>query len=914
MVIGTANKWSLYVVRKATNPPTSSANFIDYTPHTISFSTTGGINKLGYFEATLVDVNTADELLDIAKGNLVYILSGVKLVGKFVLTKPKFNSDYTVKILGYAATGSEGNGTLDRQSLPKITYSERLGCDILGSTLDTCEGLTVNQASNAIIQLDTTNYGSNSKYYSIGFENDNRVAAVNTYVSVTNQEWWVDYGCNGVSCLGSVPFMCPDTLNVAAYQGNPTTVAKCLYFVGTTQNVFDGGGGESIESNANHVIIEGQDLNINPVTSQSFDSTCDYSCVVSPIDGWLSSCISDTATGIPMGTSAPGLYYQTCGWSIISPTCCGMIKIDNEIISFYGWCDSSTIWVDCRGYLGTTATSHKQGSDVVTLNLNDGNSPTKLKLYVVDNTFTADTCLVIGSEYILYAGCGTDGLGLYYDCVGRGWQATGGDKTHYAHGDCVHIKSCCWTPSNPAANDNSIYCNGLLTKSLSDNSPRNRHMLDMKSQWVMLNKKLPIKDICFEAINVACMWSDIDLGDWVELCDGSCVGLSDGCCVRITGWNYDFDGREKLIFFANQDTVRTYPSSSLDYVCEKQETQQHSQQAPMRTYTQYFDASDCDGVSNFQSVGNKRLSDVMTPICNFDAANKCYVDAVTSFWADGTDPYIIACSSCGVCVPIINGVTCITSPCIKSTGTISSTGDIYASAGDMYVTAGYCFYSEVADFSCVCGDTWVRGSIICADSCVCAPLITGTTCVCSLSVGATSVTGTYVTGSVCIQTPILCSTSCVKSPIIVGSTCVSSVLTCGTTCTQTPISCASNCVVSPVICGTTCVHSPLLCATSSVYSVGSSASVLGLANFFNSSASAGAYGEIHIGKSLAANCMGVIGFDNTNGYMYINLFGESPSDGLAIYDGGNVCAGKILASCELCATCKFKLPVGTNLY
>ncbi len=58
------------------------------------------------------------------------------------------------------------------------------------------------------------------------------------------------------------------------------------------------------------------------------------------------------------------------------------------------------------------------------------------------------------------------------------------------------------------------------------------------------------------------------------------------------------------------------------------------------------------GQTNFG--GNKAVN-LANPSSNQDAATKCYVDACAgggSLWADGSNPYIVPCNSCSICVTI----------------------------------------------------------------------------------------------------------------------------------------------------------------------------------------------------------------------------------------------------------------------
>jgi len=59
---------------------------------------------------------------------------------------------------------------------------------------------------------------------------------------------------------------------------------------------------------------------------------------------------------------------------------------------------------------------------------------------------------------------------------------------------------------------------------------------------------------------------------------------------------------------------------------------------------------------------------VVTPAINLNGTTcTSWPAAGTSLWADGTDPFIVACSSCGICVPIVSATTCVTSPILCAT-------------------------------------------------------------------------------------------------------------------------------------------------------------------------------------------------------------------------------------------------------
>lgn len=759
-IIGTANKWSLYVVRKASDPPTDDTPFTDYTPHTISFLANGGINKLGYFETTLIDISTNDEKLDIAKGNLIYIMSGTKLVGKYVLSKPKFRTDFTVKISGYQSTGANKSGIdqvgkLSNQTMPKLQFDDMKTCDILCSTTNNCEGILVNAASDVIIKLNATNCGHATCRYSIKFDFDNRIETMNKLVSVSKQEWWLTHGTNDTK-----PYCGGDEMNVASAQGTPGSTATDIYFCGSNMNSKISDGGESIESNANHIVLEGQTFTGQQVEGVALDSNCIYTCIKTGlgIDGWLCDNVTETDTLLPLTWSSMlGLYYQTsalasCDWD---PSSCDdymLIKIDDEIM---GVCDfvggppsnclcapSTGVWG--RGICGTTAVPHTKGADVVAYRICRESGSNEGLYLCVDCT----DCVCDASNFLIGSECiGNSGVsGANKLCIEiRNFAGS------YSHGEGMIVRDQANTVTNPAANDNSIYCNGLLSRTVSDNSPLNRDALDIKAQWIMLNRSLPIKDLEINVVNSHCMWKDVDIGDRVELCDGGMVGLADGCCVRITGFEFSYDGGwEDLKFYANQATMRSYPSNRLDYVSEKQTTETPRQQAPIRYYNDTFIQAADVGCTNAQSAGNKRITNVMNPLCDFDAANKNYVDisvAAVGFWQDGSNPFIVAKNNCGICVPIVVATNCVNasvvcaSACVETVlvdATNLCVNDIQTRINSTYCIggddgfgggSGKRTYKEIWS-DCFCSFNFYAASYICSPALegtviMCAPLMCG---------------------------------------------------------------------------------------------------------------------------------------------------------------------------------------------
>lgn len=680
--IGTTDKWKLYVVRKANDPPTTSANFTDYSDYIMDWVVKGAINQLSYFEAKLASIETSAEKLDIAKGNLVYIMSEKKLIGKFVIGKPDYRTDFTVKISGYQSSGTEMiNRKLANQNMPKITYDNRAACYILSSTCNTCQGILVDGAENTILSLNPVCYGTACPY-SVKYDYENRITAVDKLAHKTGQEWWVDHGTND-----STPYNEGDYLNVADKQGAVSS-SKTFYFTGANQNAIISEGAEELETNANHVVMQGQNQRNIQVESIAYDSTGSYTCITNgkAIDGWLSSGITASGTVIPLTSGSVG------GVCDQLATYWAAFRVDDEIIKVE--CitgDPPTLTCVTRGFYSTEATPHSKGADIMLWELGTSTCTPweNIKLCVdCPNCFALHTtaCARIGTEMVCVKNiCNAGG----YACITRlNWDQM------YAHGEGIWAKEASWTESNPENRliidsyggtlcigstitgqtsgstgvitalslpytidmcnitgnfcngenvcqsspvsgsahlcreylINSIQQNGLFSKTFSDNTSRNRNMLDKAAQRILLTKKSPIKRIVIEAAEAMDIWNDVDIGDTVTLGDGSKIGLSDGEEVRITGFEFSFEGYERLLLYCNDKETRTYPSTDIGYVKEQDQMNQPKQQGPIRTFGKQDTPSvSCDCPSTW-SESLKKVKDVLSPSDDFDAANKKYVD------------------------------------------------------------------------------------------------------------------------------------------------------------------------------------------------------------------------------------------------------------------------------------------------
>ncbi len=745
-------KWKLYIVNKADDPPNVSTKFTDYTNYFIGWSAQSNINKLASFVGTLVSINTTTKrgnglavtAATLAKGNLIYLMSGTKLISKFVIQKPKFSTDFTVEVTAVQSTGSEiVNRKLANENMPKIAYEDMTFNSILTSTSSTCQGLLVDGAENTILS-STVSSGADDKY-SLDYDYDNRIKAVDKLVNTAGKEWYLEYGINDAT-----PYDEGDTLNIASRQGSSTST-KTFYFTGTNMNAKISEGGEETETNANHIILEGQDQRNNQTTSEVADFTGNYSCITAGkgLDGWLNEDISATSTEIPITNDSFGYIFNYPPYDLTTMYPGGMlIKIDNEAIKVTANTTPPAVpkFISIfRGVAGSEASPHSKGADItISAGIDASSVVQPMRVYVDDVSCYCKTdkhLISIGNETVSYQynlACPYTTPGADYIIIARAWS------TQYAHGDKIIIKEggyypgfeyegnpISWAPSNPhnevnflslsgfsvgetvtggtsgstgivtsgagipdryvrlcnisgdfcmselitgsvtgvmgytciAYHTNSIQQDGLFSKTLSDNTAKNRHMLDLKAQRVLLTKRLPIKRISINVIDLVSIWETVSLGDTITLGDGSNIGFEDGEEVRVTGWQYSFqDGLPSLELFCNDKETRTYPATQSNYVSEKITSEESSTQEPLRFYGNAGAISSTAGSNAKWAQGYKQITQVMTPIDDFDAANKKYVDDATpppsdNYWCRHTtgDTYVKTCQDDDVLPNTISG-------------------------------------------------------------------------------------------------------------------------------------------------------------------------------------------------------------------------------------------------------------------
>ena len=472
----------VYVVNKADDPPTADTKFTDYSDYFIEWTTKGEINKLSQFEGTAVSIDSTtkrgEELVvtaaTIDKGNLIYAMSGTKLIGKYVIQKVIFNTDFTVKVSGIQSTGTEKlNRKIANESTPTRAYTDISFNTILTSTSSDCQGLLVDGAENTILS-STVSSGADD-VYSVNFDNQNRMSAVDKLVNVAGKEWWVNHGTNDTT-----PYDNGDTLYVDDREGTSVS-SKTFYFTGTNTNaqLFD--GGDEVETNANHVIMEGQNQTNVQIKTEAADFSGQYSYITEGLglDGWLKEDIEYNGATIPL-TDDSFKSLQCCSWSV-----CNVIRIDNERIITSDLTyplGIPTLSVYSRASGDSEASPHKAGADIVFLNplenVEGELTARPVRIYVDDvscfctlNSVTevVSHLITIGDEVIGYKNSPEDGCyytpGEDYILAWRSWTNSyaHGDKTIVREGGSgwnspAYIYDDTWSPANP---DNQLNFNTL---------------------------------------------------------------------------------------------------------------------------------------------------------------------------------------------------------------------------------------------------------------------------------------------------------------------------------------------------------------------------------------------------------------------------------------------------------------------
>ena len=272
--IGVTNRHKFYIVRRTDNPPASDSDFADYSGRWVKWNVKGNVSQVMFFEGIVVgDVDTDD----FKAGNLLYVMSGLTLIGKFEIDRPTYKNDHTIEVKGYQATGSEiENRGILSETTQKVRFEQALMQDILEGTSP--NGLLIDESDNQILNL----VGSfPSERFDFTIDYDNRVIALNKFAKISQSEWLISHGTNDAT-----PYSEGDQLTFTDRVGSSGSTYT-FNLSGTNKNCSFSTGNDETDSLVNEVVIKGSDAYGNQVQSRLFDATGRVTWLDGPIDGWL---------------------------------------------------------------------------------------------------------------------------------------------------------------------------------------------------------------------------------------------------------------------------------------------------------------------------------------------------------------------------------------------------------------------------------------------------------------------------------------------------------------------------------------------------------------------------------------------------------------------------------------------------
>jgi hypothetical protein len=615
--IGVADKWKIYVVRSEEDV-LPSKTFRDYTGSVYGFKVNGTLNKLRDFEGQFIDnPNDVDTRIDLAKNNLLYVMIGTKLLGKFVINKPVYGNDGFMKITGQESTGSQKQyQKIAQETMPKIKYDSKITCDILKS-VTTPLGILVDPAGDTVLNLNSTFCGSINERYTLQYDHENRIEALSKLASTTNQEWWLEHGTNSVT-----PYSEGDSLAMANRMGSDVSTYT-FHLGGASQNCQISEGTEEIETQVDNVVVQGMDANHNQIVVEASDETPNWTTISvnSALDGWLREDMTATQMEIPI--TANSFYNLRIETLIPGAGDYAIVKVDDErfiVIGYYAVADGYQLVIQPASrditITGTEPTTHNKGADVIYASrYNGGIGSGEVRIYVDDTTSICDTypglkIFCIGNEPIFYCGyntgylCGVRAYSHVYahgdkvQVKNGGWSTTCADNLlhftsspSYIIGETIYdmtSNACAITVNGFPGNVLSICCaigtftkgstvcgspygsgdvvgtlcmgysrpqilNGLFSKTFSDNTQRNRHNLDLMAQGILTSKRAPIQRITMNVIDPIGTWGSVNIGDKVTIADGNLIGFSANQEVRITGFSFMFSAGEMGLEFYCND-------------------------------------------------------------------------------------------------------------------------------------------------------------------------------------------------------------------------------------------------------------------------------------------------------------------------------------------------------------------------
>lgn len=302
--IGVTDRHKFYIVRKTNDPPVSDTAFINYSGRWVKWGIKGNVSQVQFFEGIIAGDVDPD---DFKAGNLLYVMSGLVLLGKFEIDRPVYKNDHTIEVKGYQSTGSEMiNRGILTETTHKIRYDQGLMQDILEGS--STPGILIDGSNNQIINL-IGSFPSSRFDFSVDY--DNRVMALNKFAKISQSEWLISHGTNDIT-----PYNEGDQLTFTDRIGSSSSTYT-FHLSGSSKNCSFSTGNDETDSLVNEVIIKGSDAYGNQVQSWVFDATARVTWLDGSLDGWL---YEDMIGGWDCATFTSATGFFRLGEAIIGTT------------------------------------------------------------------------------------------------------------------------------------------------------------------------------------------------------------------------------------------------------------------------------------------------------------------------------------------------------------------------------------------------------------------------------------------------------------------------------------------------------------------------------------------------------------------------------------------------------------------
>ena len=678
---GISGKITCYVVPSSNDPPSNLATLItnDYSFNLIRFDVTGRIGQLRTLNATMMGIDVDPNIL--RAGSLMYILSGKKLVGKFVIDSPQFNREGTITVTGIQSTGTRKSGVkLHNNVSPKSKFENMQLCNITKCISD--------------IAFDWYSICDPTDTYTIRTDNNNAFSEIQTLAVRSQKELNITHGTN--------PFTGGDRLELLNRVGNSSSV-KTFDVSGSTQNVTKVEAGDDENSMINHVILKGTSRNGAQIESEMYDATLLKTKLTSNFDGWLyedlkagqtvleftglsgqlrvGDTVRETSTGLTVtlidlesrsGTteqwgvngflSGSISYFFTVSNSIevkrgdgtiITGTfnayrevlgSCNTIKIhknsgltsadgvgiNNELIDIDRVVttnpDYDVLYVlgpqngssSLVGRNRLIVTPHRKGTDV-------WNFSTSMTLQVQSTSgfATSGTRSVrVGNEVMEYTAQSANTFTVKRSL----------DQKPYSHGKDIYVTQherdgTTYTPTTPRNDNCSINVKGLRSKPLNEYGSMSLDDLDRKAQAIVYNRN-KTKRVTITPAEHFTTFDDVNLGDTVTVSNGSSFNVTDGL-YRVMGFKYYYNmGLTELKLYLNDNETRIYSNTETSFIENLEEVNENKYTAFSRfldgdrfSFGKAYDVALDLIPDEWNLINSVRIGNVLDPTEPFDVVN-----------------------------------------------------------------------------------------------------------------------------------------------------------------------------------------------------------------------------------------------------------------------------------------------------